>query len=56
MTDVLSSHLLVAPLESNSVFMKDTEEVRVLFQLLRQVDPYTSMAWHSIWHGSEKTR
>ncbi len=40
---------------SKLVSTKNIEEVRVLFQLLRLGDLCTSMAWHSIWHGLEKT-
>ncbi len=41
--------------KSKQNYIDDGEQVRVIFQLLRQVDPSISMVWHSIWHGSEWT-
>jgi len=55
MTPVLSSRALVVQLQNSSASMIDGEEVRVIFQLLRLADPYTSSVWHSIWHGSGLT-
>ena len=50
-----SLHQVVALLLSKSVFMRNGDLDRALFQLLRQEDLYMSMAWHSIWHELELT-
>ncbi len=55
MTHVLSLRPAVDHLLSKHVYMQNGDLERVLFQLLRQEDLYMSMAWHSIWHGLEKT-
>ncbi len=55
MTHSSWSRVLVVRLQNSNDSMIDTEEVRLLFQLLRLGDPYISSAWHSIWHGLEKT-
>ena len=49
------SHLVDALPQNNNAFTIDGEEARVIFQLLRLADPCMSLAWHSIWHGSEST-
>lgn len=56
MTDDSSLPLLVAHLANNNDFMKNGDEVKATFQLLRQEDLYMSMAWHSIWHELESIR
>jgi len=55
MTHYSLSHLLGDHLLNRHDFMTGTEEARVIFRLLHRADLSTSMAWHSIWHGSERT-
>jgi len=55
MTPDLLSQVLADRLPNNNDSTIDGAEARVLFQLLRLADPSTSLAWHSIWHGLEKT-
>ena len=55
MTRSLSSLLLDGQQQNNSDFTIDTEEANLLFRLLRLGDLSMSLAWHSIWHGLEKT-
>lgn len=54
MMPVSSSRQLAVLLRSNNDYMRNGALVSLLFQLLRQEDLYMSMAWHSIWHGSER--
>lgn len=55
MTDgSLLLRLIVAP-PSRHVCIRNGDLERLIFQLLRQEDLSMSMAWHSIWHGSERT-
>ncbi len=55
MTPDLSLRPLDVRLRSKHVFTQNGDLDRALFQLLRQEDLYMSMAWHSIWHGLERT-
>ena len=49
------SRALVAHLRNRRDSTIDGEEASQLFRLLRLGDLSTSMAWHSIWHGLERT-
>jgi len=55
MTPASSSRPLVVRLPSKHAFTINGREASQLFQLLRLGDPSMSLAWHSIWHGLEKT-
>ena len=50
-----SSRRQDALLLSKLVSTNDGSPARLIFQLLRQEDLSISTAWHSIWHGSERT-
>jgi len=55
MMGVLSLRPLDDLLQSRPDFINDGELDSLVFQLLRQGDPSMSLAWHSIWHGLERT-
>jgi len=48
-------HLRTDLPQNSQNFMKNGDQADLLFRLLHQGDLSTSIAWHSIWHASERT-